>query len=224
MSGWLVTILVDAVISGTTVFGLLKIPIINTYLTSKINETSQKHLNEQKHELEALTLSSQYDYQKRLMDINHFVSKKHSVYPELYSLVLHCESIATNIQAVYQQPLSTIPELEKYIDHYPVLFGHRKQNLISILKQSGENVLRKTFNDHWLKIGIPQFDKLKNTFFQHALFLSDDVSQKVQAIWKTYVDYIENTVTITPSEYDRLKNMRTELQQIMRKELGYETI
>ncbi len=66
--------------------------LIRHLAQAKVNFYFDKRLKAYEHNLAIITKNAEYDISKKLFDFEAYASKKHAVYPELYSLILESRS------------------------------------------------------------------------------------------------------------------------------------
>ena len=125
--------------------------LINHLIQTKIKLYFDKQLEEYKNELAIITKNAEYDISKKLFDFEAYASKKHTVYPELYSLAFESWS-----------------ELS--------LFNHRFDlEILGSRNDLDTNTLKSHFHNEFM----PTSEKLAKAyryFYKNELYLSKDAA------------------------------------------------
>lgn len=192
------------------------------YIDTKIDEESQKRLNEHKQQLDALSLSAQYDYQKRLLDIDHYATKKHEIYPKLFHLVLECEgAILSPINNIPKFGKGQISVFRRYVQRNFSKLSESARDDLEAIFWVDRSALKDELTKRWLFKGEPTVNKLRNAWIYDSLYLCDDIRKCGTTIWKTYMDHIDDG-SLSREQIDDLVSQRDRLKNLMQQDLGHE--
>lgn len=148
-TGWFFAIIVGG-IGGIGGIGGVRL-LINHFAQARVKFYFDKQLEEHKHSLAIITKNAEYDISKKLFDFEAYASKKHTVYPELYSLILESRS-----------------ELSRFRFKFDMEIRESKKDL-------DETTLRPLFYKKMSEASAKRREAY-NYFYKNELYLSKEVS------------------------------------------------
>lgn len=185
------------------------------YIDTAIREGSEIRLKDHQQKLDAMNIAAQFEYQKRLVDINLYTERKHQVYPEIYALVLRCES-----------GLSALAKLET-VDNLDDLRVLANGNDIDLLyeRRMRQNLYLKPLDENKEHVQVKltakfasAVQKLRRGVVEERLYMSDAVVELVDKLNSQYSSW-----GIAPGNNSRsIVEARENLKNAMRRELGHE--
>ncbi|MMZ54637.1 hypothetical protein D1872_164620 [compost metagenome] len=171
--------------------GIIKQTLFSTALTSGIvlfvlKFFADKHLSRRaetlKHELSVEAEKIKFDYQRMIQDFNHYTSKRHEIYPELYGKIIKTYDDSLKWYVIDYSRLFTDrkiitckfflerytekskEEIELFLERLEILEEHEK-----LLEIKNEVYI---FNSQLVK---KSFDEAQNYFLNQELYLSEEV-------------------------------------------------
>lgn len=172
--------------------------IITFVLKSIIGNWFTKSLEGYKNDL-VITVESQKNYfQKKLQDFSLFNTKKHEIYPHLYSLILQAEGQISSLTG-----LRTIPDFKEYgsddlrnfLESKSILKTKIEElvKLLNIDKELADREINKYLNIIEPQIAKQRFNEAKNYYLLHELYLTNSCSELVDKALKTIGGLITDT-------------------------------
>lgn len=200
---------VAAVISA---LGLL----IRYLIQKKIDSYFNKQLEQYKQELTIITENAKYDISKKLFDFEAYASKKHAVYPELYSLVLESwDALARfrykfDIQSIESKKNSDedtllslfYSELYKTADKHTEAFNYFYKNELYLSKETAMAC----------KIALDE-----QTLFRERIENSFDKNRENDK-WK---NRFHRLIDVSEEDFNETADKMNELKEVIYKELSH---
>lgn len=118
--------------------------------------------------------------------------------------------------------MSKSSALRRYIRrNFPNLFESNVEKLDAVYLYN-RSTLHSEITKLWLQNGKKTVYKLKNQWIYESLFLSDQVREHGDIIWKKYLEHV-TTQSANEEDMRNLVLLRNQLKDLMRRDLGQET-
>jgi uncharacterized membrane-anchored protein YhcB (DUF1043 family) len=203
---------------GFIVIGVITgVGLLIRYLAeTKVNYYFNKQLDQHKHNLDIITKNIEYGISKKLYDFEAYASKKHTVYPELYSLTFGFWQEISRFRSRFDRDI----------------------------KFSKNDMNKETLEQHFYEKIQPLVEKIPKVydyFYKNELYLSKataEVYEKAMHAQIYFIDKIidsfnsnlENSnwqdssfslIKIKEEDYDKVDDKIYLLKEIIYKELSY---
>lgn len=214
-------------IAVTTVASL----IFKGYLNNWFNKTLENH----KSELLLITEKQKNEYQKQLQDFSLFNTKRHEIYPHLFSLLIESQGYISQLTGLRTEPDFTeysSDNLNKYLEKKQLL-NSKIREFVTLLEHDSQLANKEI--KKYLKIIEPQiangkYSDAKNYYLLNELYLSNTTSELVdkclQAIGGLIIDteyyyvYNERPDTSFSRQKQTIDQLVQEVKALMREELS----
>lgn len=190
--------------------------LIRYLIQKKIDSYFNTKLENHKKELAVLTENAKYDISKKLFDFEAYASKKHTVYPELYSLTFGFWQEISRFRSRFDRDI----------------------------KFSKNDMNKETFEQHFYEKIQPLVEKIPKVydyFYKNELYLSKATAEVYEKAMHAQINFIDkiidsfnsnlensnwqdssfSLIKIKEEDYDNVDNKIYLLKEIIYKELSY---
>lgn len=190
--------------------------LIRYLIQKKIDSYFNTKLENHKKELAVLTENAKYDISKKLFDFEAYASKKHTVYPELYSLTFGFWQEISRFRSRFDRDI----------------------------KFSKNDMNKETFEQHFYEKIQPLVEKIPKVydyFYKNELYLSKATAEVYEKAMHAQINFIDKIIDsfnsnlensnwqdssftlikIKEEDYDNVDNKIYLLKEIIYKELSY---
>ncbi|MFP7479484.1 hypothetical protein [Terribacillus saccharophilus] len=205
--------IIDVIGAYVTISALLSpliVFLIKKYIEAKVKHGFDKGLEDHKHDLQLLTKEVEYDYQRRIHDFSLFSSKKHEVYPQLYSLIsdLHMKfEIASSAYKEYPdfRTDTKFDRIEEYLKKHEVSDDSIEQVKTEWLfdKQKGIQKFQTSLDFQEILVTDKKRVEAYKEFLNKELFTGSELSDLIKEFLNDIrMVLVEETDKVLYGEYE----------------------
>lgn len=161
--------------------------VIKRYLSNTIDAHFNEKLENYKHQLNSLTESARFDYQRKLKDFDIYTNKKHTSYVEFNNLLLTAHGRVTGLMGLRSMPTYqeyNEEDIRKLLEKEHIPDGMRKD--ILLLFESNRDSAIEKIRELLRRIELHDAKQSRqdalNCLLLSKLYFSDKVFEKSKAL------------------------------------------